>query len=65
MVLAVEPDSECQGSPVRMHAANGVQSGASCQVVASAAADHMQTRHVDEVEVRNVVSAAVNGRGAA
>ena len=63
MVLAVEADSECQGSPVRMHAANGLQPGASGRVVASAAADHMQSRHVDVGDVRGAAGAEANRAG--
>ena len=48
-----------------MHAANGVQSDTSCQVVASVAADDMHTRYVDVVDVRGVADAAANEWGAA
>lgn len=65
VVLAAESDSECPGSPVRMHAANGVQPGASGRVVGSAAADHMQRKRVDVGDVRGGAGAAANGRGTA
>ena len=47
-----------------MHAANGVQPGASCRVVAWAAADHMLTGHDEVGDVRGVSDASANVRGA-